>query len=106
MLEGLYTKASTVYSFLYIRVSRKKVTSTNTMMPAVTTLNIAEMIMPVVVLRVLKRAVDRRVFLKERFSFRAHMPGITSRATTRIVPITLIDNTIVMAVSRSKIMVR
>ena len=89
-------------SFLYIRVIMKKVTSTSTMMPAVIMLDIAETIMPVVVLMVLKSAVVSRVFLKERFSFRAHKPGITRSATTRIVPITFMDSTMVMAVSRSK----
>ena len=84
----------------------KKAVSTSTMMPAVTMLNIAETMMPVVVLMMLNSAVVSRVFLNERFSFRAHNPGITSRATTSIVPITLMDSTMVMAVSMSKIIVR
>jgi len=84
----------------------KKATSTSTMMPAVTMLNIAEIMMPVVVLMMLKSAVISRVFLNERFSFKAHNPGITKSATTSIVPITLMDNTMVMAVSMSKISVK
>jgi len=69
-------------------------------------LNMAEMIIPVVVLIVLKSVVVSRVFLKERFSFKAHSPGITKMAITSMVPIILMDNTIVMAVSISKIIVR
>jgi len=91
---------------LYTSVNKKTDTSTNTIIPAVTTLNIADIRIPMIVLIVLKRIVAIRVFLKERLSFRAHMPGITKRATTSMVPITFIDKTMVMAVRRSKIIVK
>ena len=84
----------------------KNVTSTSTIIPAVTMLNIAEVMMPAVVLMMLKSIVASKVFLKDRLSFRAHSPGITKRAITSIVPITFMDSTIVMAVIRSKIIVK
>lgn len=65
-------------------------------------LNIADRIMPVVVHSVLKSVVVSNVFLKERLSFKAHKPGITKSATTSIVPITLMDNIMVIAMSKSK----
>ena len=41
--------------------------------------------------------------MNEKFNFRAQSPGMTRSATTRMVPITFMDKTIVMAISRSKI---
>ena len=93
-------------SFLYINVSKKAVTSMNTINPAVTMLNIADRIMPVVVLKVLNSTVVSNVFLNDKLSFKAHSPGSTKSATTSIVPITLIDNTIVTAISKSNSIVK
>jgi len=87
-------------------VSRKAVTRINTMNPAVTMLNIADSIMPVVVHSVLNSVVASRVFLNDMFSFKVHSPGITKSATTSIVPITLMDNTMVIAISKSKSIVK
>ena len=82
-------------------VNKKNNTKTNTKTPAVAILNTAEKKMPTVVLTILKATPLIRVFLKDRFNFKAQSPGITISATTRIVPITFMDNTIVMATSRS-----
>lgn len=90
-------------NFLYINVTKKKNTKTNTITPAGANLNTAEKIVPSKVLNTLKPIAVIIVLLKDKFSFNAQSPGNTNSATTRIVPMTLMDNTIVMATSKSKI---
>ncbi len=74
----------------------------NTISPPVAMGIIAEIIMPSTVLVMLKPMAASIVFLNDRLSFNAESPGMTRSATTRIVPITFIESTMVIATNMSK----
>ncbi len=59
--------------------------------------------MPNMVLVMLRLTAARIVFLNDRLSCSAESPGRTRSATTRIVPMTFMESTIVVATSRSKV---
>ncbi len=77
-------------------------TEVKTIMPLVAISNVAENRMPSTVLIMLKPTAARIVFLNERLSCSADSPGRTRSATTKTVPITFIESTIVVATSKSK----
>lgn len=72
------------------------------MRPLVAKSNVAENKIPITVLVMPKPIAARIVLLNERLSCNADSPGRTRRATTRIVPTTFMESTIVVATSKSK----
>jgi len=104
ILHGLVEKSPPFShcSFLYNKANTKNIAETKTIKPPVATSTNEDSRIPSTVLTTLKPTDAINVLLKDILSCKAESPGSTKRATTRIIPITLIEMTIVAAANKSK----